>query len=282
MTDVRTIYRGLVFPECPRWHNDALWFSDCHDGQVLAIDSDGHLLDSFVVPGNPAGLGWLPDGTLLVVSIDHICIYRRGADGKLTRHADLSVVHRFHTNDMVVDAGGNAYVGEVAFRIGTEGERTTVIALVRPDGSVEVATDGMTTPNGAAFTADGKSFVVAQSLLRRISVFDVAADGLLVNGRLFAQLGEEEIPDGICLDIEGFAWVTSPFTGAVLRVSPTGEVVDRITLTEAQPYACVFGGPDRRDLFICCASTHDPSKARAARSGTIVVARPGVAGGGNP
>jgi sugar lactone lactonase YvrE len=211
MAGLHLLHDGLVFPECPRWRDGALWFSDCHDGKVIAIDAQGQLRESFEVPGGPSGLGWLPDGRLLVVSIADLCVYRREADGRLVRHADLSALHRFHTNDMIVDDAGNAYVGEVGFRIGSEEERTTCIALVRPDGTVEVATDGVTTPNGAAISADRKTFVLAQSWVRRIAVFDIAPDATLVNGRLMAQLGEGDIPDGMCLDQDGFVWAAAPF-----------------------------------------------------------------------
>jgi sugar lactone lactonase YvrE len=280
LAEVRVIHEGLVFPECPRWRDGALWFSDCHDGRVVAIDSAGRSLESFEVPGGPSGLGWLPDGRLLVVSIADLCVYRREADGRLVLHADLSRLHRFHTNDMVVDPAGNAYVGEVAFRIGSEDPRTTSIALVRPDGTVEVATAGVTTPNGSAIAPDGKTFVVAESWIRRLTTFDVMSDGTLSHGRLFWQL--DDIPDGMCLDAEGNVWAACPFTGSVVRVSPTSGVVNRITVEAGQPYACVFGGKDRRELYVCCAPDHDPDKVRAARAGRIAVIRLDVSGAGIP
>ena len=282
MAALKLIHDGLVFPECPRWRDGALWFSDCHDGAVIAINPAGRLIERFAVPGGPSGLGWLPDGRLLVVSIADLSVYRREADGMLVRHADLSKLHRFHTNDMIVDDAGNAYVGEVGFRIGSEEERTTVIALVRPDGSVEVATDSVTTPNGAAISADRKTFVLAQSWVRRLTAFDIAPDATLTNGRLIAQLGEGDIPDGMCLDEEDHVWAACPFSNSVIRVSPSGEIVARVMSNHGRPYACVFGGADRRDLYICCAPDHDVAAVRTARAGAIAVARMAVAGGGIP
>jgi sugar lactone lactonase YvrE len=281
--DLRVIRDGLVFPECPRWRDGVLWFSDCHDGKVIALNPDGRVLESFEVPGGPAGLGWLPDGRLLAVSMADICIYRREADGRMARHADLSGLHRFHTNDMTVDAAGNAYVGEVGFRIGKEETRTTCIALARPDGTVEAAAEGVITPNGAAISPDGKTFIVAESWVRRVTAFDVASDGKLTKGRLFCQLGENDIPDGLCLDAEGCVWAAAPFSSSVIRISPTQGVVERLATDAAgRPYACVFGGADRRDLYICCAPDHDPKAVRAARAGKIAVARLDVAGAGVP
>ncbi|WP_162527148.1 SMP-30/gluconolactonase/LRE family protein [Sphingomonas solaris] len=276
------IYEELVFPECPRWRDGALWFSDCHDGRVVAIAPDGRLLDSFGVPGGPSGLGWLPSGEALVVSIADLCVYRRQSDGSLIRHADLSSHHRFHANDMVVDDRGNGYVGEVGFRGGLEAPKSTVLLLVRPDGAVSVAADDMLTPNGSVITADGGTLIVAESLRHRLMSFTIAADGTLHDRRLFAELDAEAIPDGICLDEAGCIWVASPRARAVLRVSPKDGVVDRIDTGATRPYACMLGGADRRDLFVCLADTHDAAVARKARSGAIAFRTVDVAGCGRP
>ena len=279
---ITPVLDGLVFPECPRWREDSLWFADCHDGRVINMAPDGHVLDSFEVSGGPSGIGWLADGDMLIVSIGDLCVYRRGSDGIISRHADLSGHHRFHTNDMVVDEAGNGYVGEVGFRVDQEEPRSTCLLLVRPDGSVQVAAGDLMTPNGSVITADGKTLIVAESRRMRLTAFTVAADGMLTNRRLFAQLEPGQVPDGICLDEEGCIWVASPRARSVLRVSPTAGVVEEIPIEGAKPYACMLGGSDRRDLFICLASDHDPERTRQARSGSIAVARVAVAGCGYP
>lgn len=282
MTAITSVLEDLVFPECPRWRYNSLWFADCHGGRVINMAHEGRVLDSFEVSGGPSGIGWLPDGDMLIVSIGDICVYRRGTDGTISRHADLSGYHRFHTNDMVVDHAGNAYVGEVGFRVGEEEPRSTSLLLVRPDGSVVVATEDLMTPNGSVITADGRALIVAESRRMRLSAFTIAADGTLTDRRLFAQLEPGQVPDGICLDEEGCIWVASPRARSVIRVSPSAGVVDEIPIEDAKPYACMLGGTDRRDLFICLASDHDPEKARQARSGSIAMARVAVAGCGYP
>ena len=279
---VTTLYGGIVFPECPRWHDGSLWFSDCHDGKVLRITPDGLLIESFDVPGNPAGLGWLPNGDMLIVSIDDLCIYRRGADNHLIRHADLAPHHHFHANDMVVDLAGNAYVGEVGFRSGQEEQRATSVLLVRPDGSVEVAATDVLTPNGSVITPDGKTFILAESMKKRLTAYTIAENGTLVDPQIIAQLGPDQVPDGICLDEEGCVWVASPRSASVIRVAPNGEVVDEIHLESGRPYACMLGGADGRDLFICISTGHDPALTRPVRGGSIAVARVDSAGCGCP
>jgi sugar lactone lactonase YvrE len=282
MSQPETVASDFVFPECPRWRDGGLWFADCHDGKVIRLDPSGKVLDSFDLPGKPAGIGFLPDGQMLIVSIGELRIYRRDASGALHVHADLSKVHRHHTNDMVIDEAGNAYVGEIGFHMESEQPRPTAIALVRPDGKVEETGRPILTPNGSVITPDGRTFIVAESLGRRLTAYDVAEDGTLSNQRLFAQLDEMEIPDGICLDAEGCIWSTAPFTSSILRVSPTEGVVERIGFDDTRPYACMLGGEDRRDLYICCAPDHDPAKTVPARAGMIKRLRVAVPAAGLP
>jgi sugar lactone lactonase YvrE len=282
MVDITTLYDGIVFPECPRWRGGSLWFADCHDGKVLNIAADGKLLESFDVPGNPAGLGWLPDGDMLIVSIDQLCIFRRRPDNRLTRHADLAPHHRFHANDMVVDRDGNAYVGEVGFRAGQEEPRTTSVLLVTPDGGVSIAATDVLTPNGSVITPDGKTFILAESMAKRLTAFTIAENGTLVDPQVFAQLGPDQVPDGICLDEDGCIWIASPRTASVIRVAPGGKIVDELRVERGRPYACMLGGANGRDLFICVSTGHDPALTRPLRGGAIVVAQVGSAGCGFP
>ena len=172
MATINTLLEGLAFPECPRWHEGSLWFSDCHDGKVVRMEPGGGVLETFKVPGGPSGIGWLPDGDMLIVSIGDLCVYRRRPNGELRRHANLSAHHRFHTNDMVVGRDGNAYVGEVGFRWDQEEPRSTCLLLVRPDGSVEVAADDVMTPNGSVITDDGRTLILAESRLKTHRIHD--------------------------------------------------------------------------------------------------------------
>lgn len=277
-----TIIRDdLVFPECPRWRDGTLWVSDCHDGRVVQLTAQGELRGSFGVPGGPAGLGWLPDGDMLLVSIAGLCVYRRRRDGTIDRHADLTPHHRHHANDMVVDASGNAYVGEVGFRP-DEPARTTSLLRVTPDGTVSVAATDMMTPNGSVITHDGRTLIVAESRAHRLLAFTIGSNGALNDRRVFADLDTGQVPDGICLDAEGCVWVASPRARAVLRVSASAGVVAVIPVETGRPYACMLGEDDRRTLFVCLAKTHDPAEARRMRRGAIASMRVPVAGAGRP
>lgn len=276
---------GLAFPECPRWHDGALWFSDQHDLKVLRADvSSGAVTTICEVARQPSGLGWLPDGDLLVVSMHDRRLLRLRDGSQLVEHADLSGVASFHCNDMVVDAVGRAYVGNFGFDFETRGTEfvAAAIALVDPDGTVRVAADGLGFPNGSVITPDGATFIVGESFGGGLTAFSIAEDGTLHDRREYARV-EGAVPDGICLDAEGAVWFADPVGGDVIRVREGGEVTDRLVIGDGRKaYACMLGGPERRTLFVCAASSHSAAKTAVARDGRIVAVDVDVPGAGLP
>jgi sugar lactone lactonase YvrE len=277
----KTLASGFAFPEGPRWHDGQLWFSDQHDGRVHVLNPDGSSAESFIVPGRPSGMGWLPDGDLLVVSMLERRLYRRH-DSMLTPYAELGALHPGNSNDMVVDRAGRAYAGNIGFDFDAgEPFTPTVIALVTPDGTVSVAAGDIACPNGSVITPEGRTLIVAESSGKCLTELDIAADGTLINRRLFADLGDR-VPDGICLDAEDCVWVAAPFAGTALRVRRGGEITDSVPIQGAAAYACMLGGADGRDLFICCATHHEPHLTVQVRTGRIDVARAPAAGAGWP
>jgi sugar lactone lactonase YvrE len=270
---------GLRFPEGPRWHEGRLWFSDMHSQQVLAVDLDGRTETIARVPNDPSGLGWLPDGRLLVVSMKNRRLLRLDPEG-LVEVADLSALASFHCNDMVVDTVGRAYVGNFGFDLHSGQSPTpTNLVLVEPDGCARVAADGLRFPNGSVITPDGRTLIVGESFGACLTAFDVAGDGSLSGRREWARL-ERAVPDGICLDAENGIWVASPVSGCVLRVLEGGEVTHRIEV-EHQAFACMLGGPERRTLLICTAASSDPKETHT-RTGRIERVDVDVPGAGLP
>lgn len=278
---VRTVLGGITFPEGPRWHEGRLWFSDFYTHRVIALTEAGWAETMAHVPQQPSGLGWRPDGTMLVVSMLDRRLMKL-EHGELSVVADLSGVAGGPCNDMVVDAAGRAYVGNFGFdRAGGEPQRDAALARVDPDGSVQVAAEGLAFPNGAVITPDGKRFIIGETLGHRLTAFDVAADGGLSGRRVFADL-PGVWPDGICLDAEGAVWVADARGGRVVRVKEGVGVVETIAMAEGRhAFACMLGGADRKTLFLCTSTASGPGMADK-RDGAIEAVRVVVPGAGLP
>jgi sugar lactone lactonase YvrE len=271
---------GLCFGEGPRWHEGRLWFSDFYVHQVRAVDESGKAETIVEVPGRPSGLGWRPDGTMLIVSMTDRRLMRF-ANGKLSVEAELKPLATGHCNDMVVDAQGRAYVGNFGYdRHAGEPACTTCLVRVDPDGAVHKAADGLLFPNGTVITPDGRTMIVGETFAHCLTAFAVAADGTLSNRRLWAEI-DGCYPDGICLDAEGAIWVSDPFGRRVLRVLEGGKITHSIDLGPRGAYACMLGGTDRRTLYVVTNSASGPSVADR-RDGRIEVARVDVPGTGLP
>jgi sugar lactone lactonase YvrE len=288
MRQAQILKEGLGFVEGPRWHEGRLWLSDSTNGTVWALDPDAGIERVVAVPGQPSGLGWLPDGRLLVVSWANRRLMRLDPAG-LVEHADLGGVTTFHCNDMVVDGKGRAWVGNWGFDFGEylDGRGllgvsavpdlpTAAIARVDPDGAIHVAATGLRFPNGTVVTPDGSMLVVAETFGERLTAFDIGADGTLTNRRTWAAL-PGVVPDGIALDAEGAIWVANPVAAECLRVAPGGGVLERVA-TSQPCYACALGGPDRLTLFLLTNPPYDPAGhgENAGRVETVPVAVPGA------
>ena len=280
MRPLRVLIDGLAFPEGPRWRAGKLYFSDMHAHQVLAIGMSGPCEVICEVPGQPSGLGWLPDGRMLVVSMKDRKLMRWEPDG-LKTVADLSKLAPFDCNDMVVDTRGRAYVGNFGFDLyANETPRPTTLVMVSPDGAARVVAEDLMFPNGMVIAPDGKTLIVGETFGARLTAFDIAADGSLANRRVWADLGTSP-PDGICLDAENAIWVACPTKSEVIRVKQGGEVIERIKV-ETDAFACMLGGAGGRVLFVATAPNSDPQKCRASRNGRIEYARVEVPRAGLP
>jgi sugar lactone lactonase YvrE len=294
MANASVLHDGIYFGEGPRWHENRLWYSDFYDHAVHAIDLDGNDERVLEVDQQPSGLGWMPDGSMLVVSmLDRRLLRWDGA--QLTEHADLSGVATWHCNDMVVDAAGRAYVGNFGFDLdtfleehgvegvlGDPGPPLAVLAKVDPDGTVTVAAEDIKFPNGAVITPDRRTMILAETLGLRLTAFDIDADGGLSNRRVWADLSSLMCPpDGICLDAEGAVWVANALGAQCLRVEEGGKILDEVT-TSQLTFACMLGGPEGRHLFAMTAPGSDHRVAGADRQGRIEVAQVAVPHAGLP
>ena len=282
MRSLTTLVDGLAFAEGPRWHDGALFISDMHGHRVLRIDEGGDVAVVATCDGATSGLGWLPDGRLLVVEMERRRVMRLEPDGRLVQHADLSGIATWHANDMIVAADGTAYVGNFGFSLFPLGElRTAAVARVTPDGRASVGADGLLFPNGLAITPDGATLIVAESAAYSLTAFTIAADGTLADRRVWAAFPDDEAPDGLCLDEEGAAWVAIPHKKKFVRVREGGEILETIAVDDVA-LACVLGGPDRRTLFLLTSREIEPEKCLSALGARVLVTRVEVTGVGRP
>lgn len=287
---------GYSFLEGPRWRDGRLWLSDFYTHQVISCDMQGAVRLEAEVPGQPSGLGWLPDGRLLVVSMRDRKLLRREADGRLVTHADLSGIATGHCNDMAVDAQGCAWVGNFGFDLmGGGAVRTAALARVDPQGHVSVAAEGLYFPNAIMPTPDGRTLIVNETLGNRLSAFDIGPDGRLGPRRDWACFGPlvhsekldeyvaraQAAPDGGVLDAEGAVWVADAVGRRARRVAEGGRVLQEVSTGDQGCFACTLGGPDGRTLFLCVAPDFLEQRRSAAREAhiwTLPVSVPGLPG----
>lgn len=275
---------GLCFGEGPRWHDGALWVSDMHAHQVLRVTTDGVATPVLDVPGQPSGLGWLPaaaGGDLLIVSMTDRRVLRWNGT-RLAEHANLAGLASFHCNDMVVDQRGRSYVGNFGFDLHARAApKPAELICIEPDGRARVVADQLMFPNGTVITPDGRTLIVGESWGGRLTAFDVQDNGDLANRRIWAQLPDGAVPDGICLDEAGGIWSASPSTNECLRQIEGGTVTHRVALDQSA-FACMLGGTDGRTLFILTAADSDPETCRQRRSGRIETCTAPHAHAGSP
>ena len=286
---LETLMKGLTFGEGPRWHENKFYFSDFYSHKVYSLDLSGKHEVIVEIPNQPSGLGWTPDGTMLIVSMKDRKLMSL-KDGQLKERADLTEFSGFHCNDMVVDIDGNAFIGNFGFNT-YDGEeiKPTNLILVRPGEEPVLAADNLFFPNGTVITPDNKTLIVGETYAARLTAFDKSEDGSLSNRRIWADLkvnaeeGTVPLPDGMCIDEEGAIWVASPSTAEVIRVHEGGMISERIPV-QTNAFACMLGGEDRRTLFICTSngSGVDPEAALREKSGKIEITQVDVPGCGKP
>jgi sugar lactone lactonase YvrE len=271
--DLSVMATGLSMGESPRWHDGRLWVCDWGAREIVAVGLDGHKQTVAGVPfGLPFCIDWLPDGRLLIVSGQEGRVYRREADGALQVYADLSRLSDRGWNEIVVDGRGNTYVNG-----------SGAIALILLDGTAQLVGDGGVFPNGMAVAADGSTLILAESLDKKLTVFDIAPDGELSGRRVWADL-KDGCPDGICMDADGAVWYADVPNKCCVRVAEGGAVLDRVAVDRGC-FACMLGGPERKTLFVVANEWHGMARiAETAqlKTGQVLAVDVAVGGAGWP
>lgn len=298
MRELQTLLEGGSFFEGPRWREGRWWVSDFFRHRVIAVDPEGREEHILTVEGRPSGLGWMPDGSLLVVSMVDHRILRRPPDGDVTVHAEVGHLCAGYLNDMVVDGDGRAYAGEFGFDLAGFGDpKTANLLRIDPDGTASVAAGDMRFPNGSVVTSDGRTLIVGETAGARYTAFTIEADGSLSGRRVWAQVApapefttfEETLgnlrfgPDGCALDADGHIWSADEVGARCVRLAPGGEIVEEIAMPEGQDvFACMLGGEDGRTLLMCCAPDFHEQARQAAHESVLLTTRVDVPHAGLP
>ena len=291
---LRTLAPAIHFGEGPRWRNGRLYFSDFYAHRVCSVTLAGEMRIELEVEGQTSGLGWMPDGSLLVVRMELRQLWRKWPDGRFELHADLAGYATHLANDMVVDSQGRAYVGNFGFDLDAEirsrgvesviaDHPTTPIALVQADGTVTSAAgdECFSFPNGMVITPDGKELILGETLAGRLTAFDIAPDGHLTGRREWAPTWPR-VPDGIALDAEGAIWIANPIAPECARIAPGGKVLDVVETGGLNCYACMLGGPEGKHLFLAVGPTSDGETAARKPLGQVLVTDVAVPAAGLP
>ena len=259
---------GIDFGEGPRWHLGRLWFSDFYQGTISSVGHDRRRRVEVEYDGRPSGLGWLPDGRLLFVSMLDRRVMRRETDGSIVEHADLDGIATGFCNDMVVGPLGNAYVGNFGFDFeGGEPPAAATLAIVWADGTVTAAADELRFPNGSVITDDGSTLIVGESMGARYTAFTITHDRGLTDRRVWAEV-PGMAPDGCTIDAEGAIWFADALGSQVVRVLEGGEITDRVPTLD-NVFACMLGGADGRTLFALTAAGAHPDTVDGTATGAL-------------
>lgn len=285
--DVTLVLDGYTYFECPRWHDGRIWVSDFYSHKVISAQADGSdVRVEAEVPQQPSGLGWLPDGRLLIVSMRDHTILRREEDGSLVVHADLSSYVSANLNDMLVDSSGRAYVGNFGFDLMNLATPDTAdLIRVDPDGSVHVVATDLYFPNGMGLTPEGE-LLVDETMGNRVSVFAVHPDGTLGERRdwvKFAELPDMNdmtvtlgqlivAADGCCLDTDGSLWAADALGQRIVHVVAGKGIVDQLEF-DTGVFACSLGGDDGRTLFVCAAPDFNEHQRKVETEGKLLAVR---------
>lgn len=293
-----TLLEGGAFFEGPRWRDGTWWVSDFYRHTVSTVSTDGRERVLLEVEGQPSGLGWMPDGSLLVASMTDRRVLRRTLDGAVTVHADIAEHCTGVLNDLVVDDRGRAYVGDFGFDLMEFDDPVeTSVKRIDPDGTVAVVAEGMQFPNGMVIADAGATLIVGETLGNRYTSFHIEEDGSLSGRAVWAALGPEVTftaaidtmaqlrvaPDGCTFDAEGHVWAADAIGNRCIRIARGGDIVESITPPGGLGvYACMLGGDDGRTMLLCCAPDYFANNRRDTREAVLMTTRVDVPHGGLP
>ncbi len=253
-SEPRQLATRFVFTEGPLWHPDGYWlFVDIRQSLIIRLAPGGQPVHEREDSNESNGLTFDLEGRLIMCEGGARRVTRREADGSITVVADRYDGKRLNRpNDVITRSDGMLYFTDPGGRLDAPEREIDVngVYSVSPDGSVSLLIDDFELPNGLAFSPDETTLYVANTrAAMEIRAFDVAADGSVSGGRLFAEFQSDNpdgVPDGMKVDVEGRVYCTGP--GGHWVFGPDGAHIGTIRLPEL-PANCAWGGPYNKTML---------------------------------
>jgi sugar lactone lactonase YvrE len=237
--------------ENPLWHSESnkLFFVDIPTGEVHAYDPSKSIPALHSRTRVTGGFTIQQDGSLLLFQDGRISLLK--PDGTVREVGSGFCPNNDRFNDVVADPEGRVFAGAM----GGNGR----LLRFDLDGSVTQMFDGCGIPNGMGFTPDLRGMYFTDSVPRKIYYFDYdRGSGNLSNRRTFAEIPlEEGVPDGMCVDENGYVWAAIWFGGRLKRYAPDGTLDREVILAAKQTSSVTFGGADLTDIYVTTAATSD-------------------------
>jgi gluconolactonase len=270
MQEVVTGY-GLI--EGPVWDRDmGLYFSDVRDGGIHLLDHTGEVTVVLPRRRGVGGIALHAEGGLVFGGRDISWSPLDGGEGKvLLTAADAGGAIGF--NDLTTDAAGRIWVGSLAFRVfGGEEPKPGSLHVIDLDGSMRTVAGGVMLTNGLGFSPDGRRLYHSDTRSQMVRVYDVGANGEVLEWRPFVAFGGAA--DGLKVAADGSVWVADAQAGRVAVFNPDGTHRSDLAIPLPMVTSLCFGGDDLRDLYVVTGSDRAPSET----SGTVFRTRVEVPG----
>lgn len=278
--------RGHFF-ESPRYRKGSWYVSDFYSGEIIRIDTDGVGYVIVKIDGQPSGIGWFSDGTMVFASMVDRSLYTFDGE-KVELFADLSSLCGGHLNDIWVSEDDIVYCANFGFDFDDrEDPRETVLISVNRRGASMVCATGLKFPNGIVTISEGRTLVVAETLGNDLISFDVASDGTLSKATRSVIYGEEVVfrdflstmaqlkvaPDGIATLGDDLIYVADPRGGLVYASRIGGESKVILDLgRQASPFAlAVANNGSGIEMLVCVAPDSNPKRRRSAKEAKLLL-----------
>lgn len=267
-----------IVGECPTWdaNRSSLLWTDNRAQRIYRYTPATGTIDT-VVQGHAVYAFTLQQDGSLLLFLNNTRVAHAGPNGVDTVIENLPGEANTRFNDVIVDRRGRVICGVLP----TEGVSTGSLYSLAPNGQPTKLHEGLTLPNGMAFSPDDRLLYVADTRARIVLVFDYdLPSGAVENPRTFATFtGDSGSPDGLTVDTDAHVWIAATGGGSILRIAPDGTLDRTIALDARKPTSVGFGGDRMSTLYITSSSREStPGEQLGPAAGALFAVQPDATG----